>query len=170
VIVELAPCARVMCARDVPGDEIRALIDRYGVRFEELDADVPIETSFWGEPEAGISRSGLQFRADTPVHSVLHELCHIVCMTAARRAKLERSAGGTVSEECAVCYLQVLLAEHIRDFGSQRCLADMDSWGYSFREGCAAAWFGGDGSEARQWLMAHGLIDLAGRPTWRLRD
>jgi hypothetical protein len=168
--VEIAPCADVVRARDVPGDDIRALIGRYGVCFEQLEAGAPIETSFWGEPEAGISRAGLQFRADTPVHSVLHELCHIVCMTGARRARLERSAGGTAAEECAVCYLQILLAEYIDSFGTQRCLADMDSWGYSFREGNAAAWFAGDGSQARQWLIAHRLIDMAGQPTWRLRD
>ena len=168
--VEAASRADVLCVRDVLRDDIRALAGCYGVGLEELGTEASIATSFWGEPEAGISRAGVHIRADTPVHSFLHELCHIVCMTAQRRAHLERNAGGSVAEECAVCYLQILLAECIPDYSVQRCLADMDSWGYSFREGCAAAWFVGDGRDARQWLISHGLIDAAGRPTWRLRD
>jgi hypothetical protein len=45
----------------------------------------------------------------------------------------------------------------------------MDAWGYSFREGSAQAWFTGDGRAARDWLLAHALIDAQVRPTWRLR-
>jgi hypothetical protein len=68
-----------------------------------------------------------------------------------------------------VCYLQVLLAERLDGFGSQRCLRDMDAWGYTFREGSARAWFDGDGAQAREWLLDHGLVDSAGQPTLRLR-
>ena len=62
-----------------------------------------------------------------------------------------------------MCYLQVLLAEQLPGYSAARCLADMDAWGYSFREGSAAAWFDGDGREARAWLLAHGLIDDTSR-------
>jgi hypothetical protein len=149
--------------------DIGAIAVRYGIGLEPLADDAPIIHSFWGEPEAGISSAGVQFRGDTPVHSLLHELSHIVCMTASRRAVFERHAGGSVAEECAVCYLQILLAERIAGFSAQRCLDDMDRWGYSFREGGAAAWFAGDGHDAREWLLAHGLIDAAGELTWQLR-
>ena len=48
-------------------------------------------------------------------------------------------------------------------------LRDMDAWGYTFRLGSAEAWFERDAADARQWLLAHGLIDAAGRPTFALR-
>ncbi len=108
-------------------------------------------------------------RADTPAHSLLHELCHYICMDDERRASLATDAGGNDDEESAVCYLQVLLAERLRGFGAERCLRDMDAWGYSFREGYARAWFCGDGTYARTWLLAHGLIDAQQQPTMRLR-
>jgi hypothetical protein len=109
-------------------------------------------------------------RADTPAHSFLHELCHYVCMDSTRRAALATDAGGSDDEECGVCYLQVLLAERLTGFGSARCLADMDAWGYSFREGSARAWFDGDGAQARAWLVSHALVDAEGRPTARVRS
>ncbi len=130
-------------------------------------ADIP--GSYWGAPEAGLVGDRLFVRSDTPVHSLLHELAHYVCMTAERRAALDRDAGGDDAEECAVCRLQVALADEIPGFGRERLLDDMDRWGYSFREGSARAWLAGDGADARAWLEAHGLIDAAARPTWRLR-
>jgi hypothetical protein len=90
-------------------------------------------------------------------------------MPAERRAMLNRDAGGDTDEECAVCYLQLVLADELPEFGRQRCCDDMDAWGYSFREGCVRAWLGGDGEDARRWLLRRGLIDAALRPTWRLR-
>ena len=78
-------------------------------------------------------------------------------------------SGGDVEEENATCYLQVLLCEYLPAVGRRRVLRDMDVWGYTFREGSAAAWFEGDGCSARAWLFERKLIDEAGRPTWRLR-
>jgi hypothetical protein len=46
---------------------------------------------------------------------------------------------------------------------------DMDSWGYTFRLGSARAWFEQDAEEARGWLLKEGIIDVAARPTFRLR-
>ena len=66
--------------------------------------------SYWGESEAGLRGNVLYVRADTPLHSLLHELSHYVCMTPERRAGLDRDAGGDDAEECAVCYLQIVLA------------------------------------------------------------
>lgn len=148
---------------------IAALLGRFGVELVEVpgSADL-IPHTFWGEPEAGIAGMQLYVRADTPIHSILHELCHVVCMSADRRAGLRRNAGGTAIEECAVCYLQILLSDDVPGFGRMRCMADMDAWGYSFREGSTANWFAGDGEFAATWLLEAGLIDSSARPCWVL--
>jgi len=163
-------CApRVSECLELARGSLEALLARYGVGLESVPAGEPIPGSYWGAPEAGLKRDRLYARPDTPVHSALHELGHYVCMDAARRAGLDRNAGGDDAEEAAVCYLQVLLADALPGFGRARCLDDMDAWGYSFREGSAHAWLDGDGRDARAWLIAHALVDVVGRPTWRLR-
>jgi hypothetical protein len=108
-------------------------------------------------------------RLDTPIHSLLHETCHTICMDASRRENLDRDAGGDDLEEAAVCYLQILLAEHIVGVGSERIMQDMDAWGYSFRLGSTLAWFESDAEDAAGWLLDRGLIDVAGLPTFALR-
>ena len=149
--------------------EVAALLAAYGVRLVEVAAGDVIPGSYWGESEAGLVGDAVYVRADTPAHSFLHELCHYVCMSAQRRAALATDAGGDDAEEAAVCYLQVLLAAQLTGFGSARCLADMDAWGYSFREGSAREWFDGDGVYAREWLLTHDVIDSARTPTRKLR-
>jgi hypothetical protein len=108
-------------------------------------------------------------RAETPLHSLLHETCHAVCMDAARRAVLNTDAGGDDLEECAVCWLSIVLADALPGFGRERMLADMDAWGYSFRLGSARAWFREDAADARAWLQRHGLVTDDGEPTFALR-
>jgi hypothetical protein len=149
--------------------ELDALLAAYGARLVEVSARARIPGSYWGDAEAGLIGNTVYVRPDTPAHSFLHELSHFVCMGAQRRAALATDAGGDDDEESAVCYLQVLLADHFRGYGAARCLADMDAWGYSFREGSARAWFGSDGAHARDWLRAHGLIDAQDRVTLKLR-
>jgi hypothetical protein len=129
-----------------------------------------IPGSYWGEREAGLKGDRLYARLDTPLHSVLHETAHYVCMTPERRAGLDTDAGGGDAEEGAVCYLQVALAGHMPGFGRARMLLDMDEWGYSFRLGSTRAWLERDSDDARQWLLAHALIDASGEPTWKLRE
>jgi len=153
--------------------EFRDCVDiaaRFGVELVPVAAGQSIPGTYWGEPEAGLIASRLYVRADTPVHSLLHELSHFVCMSPARRQALDTNAGGTVIEECAVCYLQLLLAAELPGFGFERALHDMDAWGYSFREGPAAAWFAGDGSDGREWLERYRLIDAGARVLWRVRE
>ena len=164
-----SPTATVVLLAELDGAQIDALLAAYGARLERVPADVEIPGSYWRDTEAGLIGHTLYVRADTPAHSFLHELSHFVCMDDARRAALATDAGGTDEEECGVCYLQVLLAERLDRFGGDRCLRDMDTWGYSFREGSASAWFDGDGAHARVWLFDHGLVDSAGQPTLRLR-
>lgn len=132
-------------------------------------AESPIPGSYFGESEAGLIGNQLYVRADTPLHSALHEACHFICMDDARRAVLHTDAGGEYAEEDAVCYLQILLADEIPGFGRNRMFADMDTWGYTFRLGSARAWFEQDATDARDWLIHHGLIDGLERPTWTLR-
>jgi hypothetical protein len=91
-------------------------------------------------------------------------------MTPERRAGLDADAGGDDAEENAVCYLQILLADHVHRFGRARMMLDMDEWGYSFRLGSALAWFEGDALDARDWLLRQALIDSGGQPTWKLRE
>ena len=128
-----------------------------------------IPGSYWGESEAGLRADQLYARLDTPVHSILHEACHYICMSPERRSGLDRDAGGDDLEESAVCYLQVLLADELPGVGRQRLCADMDDWGYSFRFGSTRAWFEGDAEDARVWLRQQGVIDGADRPTGLLR-
>ena len=89
----------------------RRVADRHGARLVELAPHETIPGSYWGESEAGLIGDVVYVRADTPAHSLLHELCHYVCMDDERRAALATDAGGNDDEECAVCYLQVLLAQ-----------------------------------------------------------
>ena len=84
--------------------------------------DEVIPGSYWGETEAGLRGDRLYARLDTPVHSVLHETGHYICMTPERRAGLDRDAGGDDLEESAVCYLQVLLAGELRGVGVERAI------------------------------------------------
>ncbi|MES0872749.1 hypothetical protein ABSH63_01805 [Sinimarinibacterium sp. HSW-8] len=129
----------------------------------------PIPGSYWGESEAGLVGDALFVRADTPVHSALHELCHWLCMDQARRAALHTDAGGEDIEEAGVCYLQSLFADHLPGYSRAQLFADIDAWGYHFRLGGAQAWFERDAEDARAWLQRHGLIDDQQRPIGRRR-
>ena len=128
-----------------------------------------IPGSYWGESEAGLRADQLYAQLDTPIHSILHEASHYICMSPERRSGLDRDAGGDDLEESAVCYLQVLLADQLPGVGRQRLCADMDDWGYSFRVGSTRGWFEGDAQDAREWLRRQGVIDAADKPTGLLR-
>ncbi|HHH43103.1 MAG TPA: hypothetical protein ENK49_03115 [Gammaproteobacteria bacterium] len=152
----------------LPG--LAPLLARYGLECERVDRAAPIPGSFWGDEEAGLIANRLLVRDDTPVHSLLHEAGHFICMTPRRRAGLHTDAGGDYEEENGVCYLQILLADQLPGVGRERMMQDMDAWGYSFRLGSARAWFERDAEDARQWLRDRNLVDASGQPTWQLRD
>jgi len=149
---------------------LATLLERLGLELMLVAPQEVIPASYWGDSEAGLQAHRLYARLDTPVHSVLHEASHYACMTPERRTGLDRDAGGDDAEESAVCYLQILLADHLPGVGRERLCSDMDEWGYSFREGSAAQWFASDGQDARRWLLARGLIDASDRPTFKVRD
>jgi hypothetical protein len=148
---------------------VALLLDRYGLELSLVAPEEIIPGSYWGDCEAGLRGNRLYARLDTPVHSILHEACHYICMTPERRVGLDTDAGGDDAEENAVCYLQVLLADELPGVGRDRLFADMDAWGYSFRLGNSRAWFENDADDARIWLLRSGVIDRDGKPTGALR-
>jgi hypothetical protein len=148
---------------------LQVLLDRYGLSLHLVAPDEVIPGSYWGEREAGLMGSKIFARLDTPVHSVLHEGAHFICMTPERRAGLDTDAGGDHAEENAVCYLQIILAQSLPNVGRERMCRDMDEWGYTFRLGSAAKWFDQDATDARDWLMRHGVLDSQGQPTHACR-
>lgn len=144
-------------------------LDRYGLELILVAPEQVIPGSYWGAREAGLIGTKIYARLDTPLHSVLHETAHFICMTPERRAGLDTDAGGDDAEEGAVCYLQILLAKELPNVGQERMCRDMDDWGYSFRRGSAAMWFAEDAEDARAWLRRHGLIDEEDRATYACR-
>jgi len=145
------------------------LLARFDLELVQCAERAPIPGSYWGDDEAGLKANCLYARGDTPLHSILHEACHYICLSPARRRGLDTDAGSDEAEENAVCYLQVLLAGELPDMGRERMFADMDAWGYSFRLGSSRAWFEADAEDALRWLQAHRLVDRQARLLWRLR-
>jgi hypothetical protein len=148
---------------------LQVLLDRYGLTLRLVAPEEVIPGSYWGEREAGLIGSKIYARLDTPLHSVLHESAHFVCMTPERRAGLDTDAGGDDAEENAVCYLQIVLAQVLPNIGRERMCRDMDEWGYTFRLGSAALWFEQDAEDACEWLIGHGLLDSQRQPTFACR-
>lgn len=147
-----------------------ALLARFGMVLEMVQRGRAIRGSYWGAPEAGLDGNRLVARPDTPVHSLLHEASHYVCMTPERRRTLFRDAGGEDVEENAVCYFQILLSDGLPGVTRPQLFDDMDLWGYSFRLGSARAWFEQDANDAREWLRSHRLLNSDGSPNFSLRE
>jgi hypothetical protein len=139
-------------------DNVRALLARYGLALECVPDGAPIPGSYWGESEAGVIGHAVYARADTPVHSLLHEACHLIVAPVEKRAAIHTDASDSQAEEDATCYLQIVLGDALPDVGSARILADMDRWDYTFRLGSARAWFEHDAEDARAWLVARNLL------------
>ena len=160
----------VLLCSEIKLDHLRKLLDPYGMLVKTVAQDEHIPGSFWQPPEAGLVGNLLYVRVDTPVHSALHEACHYICMDHKRREKLDTDAGGGFEEENGVCYLQILLSEHLADMGKERMFSDMDEWGYSFRLGSSRAWFEQDAEDAVEWLQQYGLVDNDIQPVWKVRQ
>ena len=160
----------VLTVADVDLAAIVALLGKFGLELELQSGHEAITGSYWGDSEAGVVGRTVYVRGDTPVHSLLHETCHIICMTEERRASLKTDAGGDDLEESAVCYLQILLADDLDGVGRDRLMTDMDSWGYSFRLGDTRSWFERDAEDARNWLIDKGVLGEDEKPLYQLRN
>jgi hypothetical protein len=148
----------ILCVRDIPFATLSDLLARYGLQLHYVADGQKIPGSFWGEPEAGVIAHNVYVRGDTPIHSMLHEACHLIVLPPERRAAVHTDATDSDAEEDATCYLQILLADAIPGVGRERLMADMDAWGYSFRLGSTRAWFEHDAEDAREWLLQRGLL------------
>lgn len=145
------------------------LLKQYSLQLSIIEAEQDIPGSYWGDEEAGLINHTLYARPDTPIHSILHEACHYICMDEPRRRGLHTDAGGDDEEENAVCYLQVLLADQLDGYDRQTLFKDMDAWGYSFRLGSAQQWFEQDAEDTQKWLVKQQLIDHQNLPLFILR-
>lgn len=149
----------VLRVKDVGLPCLTSFFKPFGLNVVSVPAQEAIPGSHWGEEEAGLIHHSLYAREDTPVHSVFHEACHWLLMSPERRDALHTNAGGSMAEENAVCYLQIVLSDQLEAMGKARMLQDMDTWGYSFRLGSAQKWFENDAEDAREFLLANPMIN-----------
>ncbi|HVI26332.1 MAG TPA: hypothetical protein VM576_09085 [Xanthomonadaceae bacterium] len=153
-----ADAGGVLLLADIAFADVAALLARYGLALERVADGAPIPGSYWGAPEAGLVGATVYARADTPVHSLLHEAAHLIVLPPERRARVHTDATDSVEEEDAVCVLQALLGDALPGVGAARVLADMDAWGYTFRLGSARAYVERDADAAWAWLQRAGLV------------
>lgn len=152
-----SPAPDVLRLADLGMPAPTELLSHYGLNLQRVPDGEPIPGSFWGDEEAGIIGTTVYARGDTPVHSLLHEACHLIVLPPERRAAVHTDATDSIEEEDATCYLQILLAERLPGVGRARLMADMDAWGYSFRLGSTAAWFEHDAADALAFLQERSL-------------
>lgn len=157
---DAAPTAEPQVTRvgDIRFDDALALLATHDLHLHRVADGAPIPGSYWGEPEAGIIGSDVYVRDDTPVHSMLHEACHLIVLPPERRALVHTDATDSVPEEDATCYLQIVLAGRLPGVGSDRLMLDMDAWGYTYRLESTKAWFEQDAEDAKAWLVERGLL------------
>jgi hypothetical protein len=162
----MAPAANtdVLRLHDIPLGQARQLLGLFGLQLRLVPDGQAIPGSYWGECEAGLIGTTVFVRMDTPVHSLLHESCHLIVQPPERRAAVHTDASDSIAEEDAACYLQLLLADRIDGFGFERACRDMDAWGYSFRLGSAKAWFEQDAEDAAAFLRERQIRPLTGMP------
>jgi len=134
------------------------LLARFDLQLHKVPAGAAIPGSYWGDSEAGVIGNAVYARDDTPLHSLLHEACHLIVLPLERRLAVHTNATDSIEEEDATCYLQIVLADELPGVGRARLMADMDAWGYSFRLGSSRAWFEHDATEAQAFLRARGLL------------
>mgnify|MGYP003441314200 CR=1 FL=1 len=75
----------VLTLADIGFNAPAELLGRYRLRLQKVEDGEPIPGSFWGECEAGIIGNTVHARADTPVHSRLHEAGHLIVLPPERR-------------------------------------------------------------------------------------
>lgn len=146
-----------MRMRDIAFADAAALLARHDLALQRVADGAAIPGSYWGDSEAGVIASTVYVRDDTPVHSLLHEACHLIMLPPERRAAVHTDATDCDQEEDATCCLQIVLADALPGVGRDRLMLDMDAWGYSFRLGSTRAWFEQDAEDARAFLAQRAL-------------
>lgn len=149
----------VLTLAEIAFEDAAALLAGYGLQLVRVADGEPIPGSYWGEAEAGIIGNTVYARADTPIHSLLHEAGHLIVLPPERRAQVHTDATDSIAEEDAVCVLQGALGDALPGVGRDRVYADMDRWGYTFRLGSARAYAEHDAEQAWAWLQARQLVD-----------
>src|SRR5690606_41285745 len=96
------PPAQVLRLRDIGFDDAATLLARYGLTLARVADGAPIPGSYWGDCEAGLIGSTVHARGDTPVHSLLHEACHLIVLPPGRRDAVHTDATDSAEEEDAV--------------------------------------------------------------------
>ncbi len=163
------PTDSVLKVADCSFNHLQNLLSKYQLILLLVKKNEPITGSFWGDSEAGLIENKVYVSEDTPIHSLLHESCHYVCMDENRRKTLDTNAEGDYDEENAVCFLQILLANDLPEMNSERMMKDMDNWGYTFRLGSAKAWFENDAEDALAWLQDKQLLNSNDQANYQLR-
>ena len=79
-----------------PHSSLVMLAGRYGVSLVCVTEGATTPGSYWGESEAGLRGDQLYVRPDTPLHSLLHELGHYVCMFTSGEHRAQRLAAEQV--------------------------------------------------------------------------
>ena len=97
------PATDVLRLTDIGFDPPAALLARHGLELVTVADGVPIPGSYWGDDEAGVIGHRVHARADTPVHSLLHESCHLLVLSPDRRATVHTDATDSIEEEDATC-------------------------------------------------------------------
>jgi hypothetical protein len=126
----------VLTLADIHFDDAASLLGSFDLSLVQVADGEQIPGSYWGECEAGVIGSTVHARSDTPVHSLLHEGCHLIVLSPDRRAGVHTDATDSIEEEDAVCVL-----------------------GYTFRRGSARAYVEHDAEAAWTWLEARGLVN-----------
>ena len=160
---------KVLNVADCQINPIEALLQKFNLDLCLTPKATDIPGSYWGESEAGLISNTVYVRKDTPIHSLLHETCHYICMDDQRRQALDTDAEGDYDEENGVCFLQILLADDIPEMGQKRMMQDMDSWGYTFRLGSAEDWYTKDADDAFAWLKEYKILNKQGLVSYSLR-
>ena len=87
---------------DIDHGHVAALLGAYGLQLVHVDDGETIPGSYWGEPEAGLVGATVYARADTPVHSLLHEAAHLIVLPPEKRTAVHTDATDSIAEEDAV--------------------------------------------------------------------
>ena len=97
--VERVTTNTVLLYEQIEAQPLAQLLERYGLEIIVSNVET-IPGSFWGDSEAGLVGKQVHIRPDTPIHSILHEACHYICMDSQRRSGLRAPWKGRVPVAC----------------------------------------------------------------------